>query len=226
MDVDLHVPASRNIRGYFKIMRRSDLRGRKFNYLTVIDFYGLDKKQNTKWKCECRCGNIVIVSASNLVTNHSKSCGCLKKDFPNAKTHGMKKTRTYRIWTGMISRCCNKNHKQFPDYGGRGIFVCDRWKSFVCFFEDMGEITKGMSIDRIDNDDGYYKENCRLSLPIEQANNKRNNVLISAKGKTLTASQWARETGLMAHTIRARKRVLGWPDDDCLKPISDGVLHG
>ena len=118
-------------------------------------------------------------------------------------------TKIYGIWGAMLRRCRNPRCKAYPDYGGRGIAVCDRWLRFENFFEDMGERPDGSSLDRIDNDEGYSPENCRWRSLTEQGNNKRNNVLIEHGGEFLTPAEWSRRTGIKDATIRQRIR-LGW----------------
>ena len=84
-----------------------------------------------------------------------------------------KPTKTYMVWGSMVQRCENIKSRQYPDYGGRGIFVCDRWKIYENFLEDMGEKPDLLCIDRINNDDGYYKDNCRWVTHKVNNNNKR-----------------------------------------------------
>lgn len=104
----------------------------------------------------------------------------------------------------MKSRCLNKNKKSYSDYGGRGIKVCDRWMKFENFLEDMGERPAGMSLDRIDNNGNYCKENCRWATNHQQANNKRSNRLVTFHGVTKSASEWADDLGINRATLYDR----------------------
>lgn len=125
-------------------------------------------------------------------------------------THGMSKSKTYSIWTGIKDRCLVPNNKDFHNYGGRGITVCDRWQhSFILFLEDMGEAPINMQIDRIDNNKGYFKENCRWTTIQVQANNRRTCVMLSANGKTQSIADWSKEVGIERKTLEYRIRV-GW----------------
>jgi hypothetical protein len=130
--------------------------------------------------------------------------------------HGMKNTPEYRIWKAMRSRCgCTKSERA-KDYSLRGISVCKRWDDFLTFYADMGpRPSRDHSIERIDNDGDYEPRNCRWATRIEQGNNKRNNVRISANGKNQTVAQWSVELGLNASTIRRRLRI-GWSPDRAL----------
>ncbi len=119
----------------------------------------------------------------------------------------MRRTRIYGIWGGMISRCHNPHVRCFHRYGGRGIYVCERWRtSFENFLADMGECPVGCSLDRIDNEGPYSPENCRWATALEQGRNKRNNV--KHEGRTL--SEWSRELGMDVTTMRTRVRKWGW----------------
>jgi hypothetical protein len=112
----------------------------------------------------------------------------------------------------MKNRCLNHKDKNWLNYGGRGITVCDRWLNFQAFNTDMGSRPSRLhSLDRIDGNRGYEPENCRWATPKQQANNKRNNRRISFAGKTLNLRQWAKTTGLSDDVIYARLDVLHWP---------------
>ncbi len=134
----------------------------------------------------------------------------------NAVTHGMSKTRPYSIWGAMLERVRNKNKSVYKHYGGRGIKVCDKWLTFECFWDDMQHTYKeGYSIDRIDVDGDYCKENCKWSSQKEQGRNRRKNVLLTYKGKTQCVSQWEEELGFNNGTVYARL-YLGWDTQKAL----------
>lgn len=113
-------------------------------------------------------------------------------------------TPEYSTWGSMKERCLNKDSKAYPDYGGRGITICDRWMDFANFLEDMGTRPPGTTIDRIDNNKGYYKENCRWATQREQCNNKRNNIIIEHNGERMSVSQWSIRLGFKRTFIWAR----------------------
>ncbi len=105
----------------------------------------------------------------------------------------MKDIRMHKNWSDMKQRCFNKNNPRYKDWGGRGITICKRWMKFENFLADMGERPKGKSLDRIDNNGNYCKENCRWATRKEQQNNTRQNRIITYKGKTQNLTQWAKE---------------------------------
>jgi len=121
------------------------------------------------------------------------------------------------IWMGIKRRCYNPNEKSYPNYGGRGIEMCEEWKNdFLCFLNDMGERpSSSHSIDRINNEGNYSKVNCKWSTRIEQNNNRRTNVILTLNGVTKTAPQWAEHLGISSKNICKRKRK-GWSDEKCL----------
>jgi hypothetical protein len=117
----------------------------------------------------------------------------------------------------MKSRCNNPNVKSYPDYGGRGIVVCNRWMKFENFYADMGERPfAGAEINRIDNDGNYTPENCEWVTREKNLKNTRQNVIIEAFGKSMTESEWAKETGLDRTVISYRIKS-GWDIERALK---------
>ena len=119
-------------------------------------------------------------------------------------TKSGKPSATYKTWMSMKDRCYREEHEAFANYGGRGIKVCKRWLKFENFLADMGERPQGMTLDRIDNDKGYSKSNCRWATQESQSNNKRTCIYLTYQGKTQTIAQWARELKLPHYVILRR----------------------
>ena len=142
--------------------------GMQFDMLTIIEELEKNNKKRV-FRCLCKCGKEVIRSLSNLRRRDVNGCSSC-----SSTKHGMHNTKEYHAWESIIQRCTNKLHPSYDNYGGRGIKVCDRWKnSFKEFIKDMGKAETGMSIDRIDNNKGYYKNNCRWANASQQSLNTR-----------------------------------------------------
>ena len=149
--------------------------GLRFGKLSVSKFLNIDAtSKQAKWQCICDCGSITFVLGANLRRGTTASCGCMQ----GPMKHGKSGSREYRTWSQMKSRCDNPANPGFVHYGARGITVCESWRnSFECFFADMGEASVGMSIDRIDVNLGYFKENCRWASQKQQNRNRRSTKL-------------------------------------------------
>lgn len=195
--------------------RIKDMRGRRFNRLLVLDQPPLVRNRHAAWTCLCDCGKTKVILASDLLRKDrpTGSCGCLHREVAASNlrnistTHGMSLTPEYGVWSAMIDRCENANHRQFRHYGGRGITVCKSWRhSFQLFLVDMGRRPSSKhSIDRYpDNDGNYEPGNCRWATAIEQANNTRSNKFVQVNGRLVTVAQGARELGLQDGTFRKR----------------------
>lgn len=180
----------------------TNLVGERFGLLLVEQLSNNKHTDRIKWLCLCSCGKKVSVLSYNLKSGHTRSCGCLKTK--HGYSSPCEKTGTYRTWLGIIQRCTNQKHKHYRLYGGRGITVCDRWKTFDYFLEDIGERPENCQIDRIDNDGGYYKENCRWVTCREQHRNKSTNRMIKFEGRTQCLTDWAEELGICSSTLRYR----------------------
>jgi hypothetical protein len=165
-----------------------------------------------KWLCVCECGAVFRTMGKKLRSGQTQSCGCKRKGIN--RTHGKSGSPLYNTYHRVLQRCTNPLHPDYTDYGGRGI-RCE-WQSFAEFAQDMGEHPGGRySIDRIDNDGPYSKQNCRWATPIQQANNSRQNHFLTYQGKRQTINQWARELGLKRETIKSRLQY-GWSDEAAL----------
>ena len=188
-----------------------DLTGSKFNRLSVLGFAGRDSGGRSLWHCLCECGNEIIVEGYSLKSGGTKSCGCWNRDrIANLnKTHGLSHgdEKLYPVWKSMKARCNNPNNVAYKNYGGRGIKVCDEWEhDFQAFYEWALEngYDPSLSIDRINNDDGYNPYNCKWSTALEQSNNRRSCYHITYAGETHTISEWSRILGIRYDTLRVR----------------------
>lgn len=196
---------------------KKNLAGQTFGMLRVIGIgsKSSDKAKYVKWFCRCDCGTHKLVATHSLLSGNAKTCGCV----PPRKTHGQTGTAEHRVWKAMLSRCGNPGQRSYPQYGGRGISVCDRWRSFENFLADMGpRPTSEHQIDRIDNDGNYDPANCRWVTRQENCRNRRSNRLIECGGMSLTIAEWSDRTGLPQYAIGQRLRR-GWPVEEALKPI-------
>ena len=139
----------------------------------------------------------------------------------HGESHGVNRTKEYRSWAGIITRCTNTRHKRYYEWGGRGISVCDRWRKYENFLSDMGRAPSTQhSIDRKENDKGYYKENCRWSTPKEQANNTRRNRIVNYNEQEYTLSELCSEFGFNYKLIAARLGS-GWSIERAINEPSD-----
>lgn len=178
----------------------SDITGKKFGYLTVIKQAGRTKNGVVKWLCKCDCGNQTVVGGWNLRSGRTKSCGCLQKKTVTALAtkHSQSKTSLYSAWASMRQRCRNEKNPNYKNYGARGVSVCSEWSEFEPFMKwaISSGYKKGLTIDRIDNNDGYSPKNCRWVSHRIQANNTRRNIITKVRGEDLTLAQIARKYSL------------------------------
>lgn len=150
-----------------------NLAGIRYGRLTAVERATNTRGGQAVWVCQCDCGNTKSVLANHLRRGAVVSCGCYHKD--NHTTHGQYKSPEYGTWVNIKGRCLNPNSPKYPDYGGRGIQMCDRWKSsFAAFLADMGPRPAGRyTIERLDNDGHYEPGNCIWATYAVQSRNKR-----------------------------------------------------
>ena len=194
-----------------------DLAGQRFGRLTVVSRAENTLEGRARWLCKCICGNQTVATGKGLRNGCTKSCGCLIKDVNLSRaTHGdskrQKMKRLYRIWCAVKSRVSNKNQPQYKDYGGRGITICEDWASDYITFRDWS-LKNGyndtLTIDRIDNEKGYYPDNCRWVSMRTQQRNKSRNRDITFNNETKTLSEWAEALGMNYFTLHKRMQH-GW----------------
>lgn len=192
---------------------RSDITGQKFGKLTAIRLFEL-RDQRSYWLFKCDCGGEIITRVTRVKSGSAKSCGCYRKgsDKPKriikhrdgaVRSVNGSKTPEYNTWRLMIKRCHNQHDKAFFRYGMRGIEVCERWRySFPNFLADMGKKpSPEHSIDRIENDKGYFPENCRWATKVEQARNTKRNRWYEYNGKRMLFTDWVEELKIPKSTL-------------------------
>jgi hypothetical protein len=191
-----------------------DLTGQVFGRLTVLK-QAEHGGNRVRWVCLCECGRCVTVRADVLKLGTSNSCGCLRRSL--ATTHGRHLSAEYNSWRGILQRCCNESCDCYDNYGGRGISLCDSWWSFETFYKDMGpKPSPEHSLDRIDNDGPYCKENCRWGTSEQQSNNRRKTVLVSYNGELTALAVVARLHQLPPRVLYGRVVDCGWSLDKAL----------
>ncbi len=169
-----------------------DLAGHVFGFLTVVGEAERSTQGLTRWECICECGTRLVVLTAKLRSGRRTCCGCRAAKGGHPVTHGHspkgKPSATYSAWHSMITRCHCPTVSNYASYGGRGILVCDRWRTFENFLADMGEApAERRSPDRIDNEKGYEPGNVRWASMAEQARNRRNNKLTVDRAATIRA---------------------------------------
>lgn len=191
-------------------MAKLNLKGKKFTTITVVKEVGINKHRQSTWLCKCRCGKLVIMVGSNLMSGNTNSCGCYKIEQVSKRfrTHGLTNHKLYNTWKDMKKRCYTKKDKNYKNYGGRGITMCKEWltspQTFFNWAEKNG-YKKGLCIDRNDNNGNYCPENCSWKTHAEQNRNHRRNVKYNGE----CAIDASRRLG-GSNTLVANRIKLGW----------------
>lgn len=192
-----------------------DISGQRFGRWTALRRIPPAKPGGCKWVCQCDCGAEREVYLSHLRRGASRSCGCFAVEAHTR--HGEANTVLYRRHKAMLARCYNPNHKQFHDYGGRGIGVCDEWRDYENFsrWSRSSGYRRELELDRIDNDADYSPDNCRWVTHRQNMNNMRTTKWLRIGGERITISNAARRYGIKKNTIRTRLRA-GWTDEEAV----------
>lgn len=198
-----------------------DMSGQRFTRLIVTARAGSDSNGNARWHCQCDCGNTTISSGFTLRNGQAKSCGCLTTGqlIERITKHSKAKTPEYMIWAHMLQRCLNPNNKAYGNYGGRGITVCAEWqRSFESFFDHIGPRPSiGHSLDRKNNEEGYYPGNVKWSTRREQLVNKRSTRFVEYKGKRMSLIEAIEAAPYPITTGGVRGRLdRGWTLEEAL----------
>ena len=204
-----------------------DMIGKRYGRLVVIEEAGRSKRGLRLWNLRCDCGGTVTAATGTLNYGHTRSCGCIRKERPNSQRHGASTLserkmsnplwRTYVTWQHMRPRCDDPKNKGYRHYGGRGITYDPRWKDFAAFLADMGERPDGYTLERVDNNGPYCKENCRWATRSEQQHNRRDSLIVFFRGQRKTVAEWAAELGIKQSTIHMRL-YRKWPVERALTP--------
>lgn len=190
--------------------------GDRHGRLTAVRFSERRKGRNI-WEFRCDCGGVQFSDPKTVRSGGTRSCGCIRRETPQRRTHGQSKTRIYRLWFGMLERCRNPKNPNFRYYGERGIIVCEAWQSFETFAADMGQAPDRYTLERKDNSRGYEPNNCKWATRKEQARNTRRNVIIKYQGRMMTVSEACELSGIKVPTVFNRI-ALGWAESDLFLP--------
>jgi len=199
--------------------------GDKYGRYTVISTHKIEGTYHYHALCQCECGsNPRYVPLGGMRNGEIKSCGCLHKE--RVTKHGCWNHPLFSVWSGMMERCYKPKNKRYSRYGGRGITVCQEWHDPAVFIKDMSNgYNKGLQLDRVDNDKGYYKENCRWATKKIQARNKSSNIFMTYNGQTKCIGEWAEISGISYHLLRERVFIQGWsPEKAMTTPTQKNLL--
>ncbi len=189
------------------------LAGARFGRLTVLHQEGFDKYRHPLWLCRCDCGTEKNIGVQPLRSGDTVSCGCQQREAAAATsvrvrtTHGRSPRAVYTKWRSMLARCYNRKHKSFNSYGGRGITVCDEWRTEFTGFRNWAlanGYAPGLTLERANNSLSYDPSNCKWATYREQAQNRRSSVYLTINGITLAISEHARRNDMLPETLASR----------------------
>lgn len=197
--------------------------GRRFGRLVVAAMADRGARGKIRWRCDCDCGEENIVRGDLLRGGRIRSCGCLSVDVARRRlremttTHGDTDSKEYRAWCKMKERCDVASAAGYANYGGRGISICERWRSYEAFLEDMGRAPSAKhSIDRVDGNGNYEKGNCRWATATEQVRNRRTTLRVIIGGVEKTLFEWCEAFKMPYHAVYLRISRRGWAPVDAI----------
>lgn len=194
----------------------------KFGRLKVILKSSTKKHNRTSYECLCDCGNMIIVTSNALKSGNTTSCGCLRKDFNNRETHGLRDHKLYNVYNNMIARCYNEKFKYYYRYGGRGISICKEWLyEFICFYNwaISSGWEDGLEIERVNNDGNYEPSNCKWVTRKQNVRNRNNTSMIEISGNKVPLAEVAEKLGLKYSTLWQRIYKLKWPIERAINTV-------
>lgn len=191
--------------------------GSRHDRLTVIEMVDCAGEANCKVRCDCGTEKNVLLR--RLLSGHTRSCGCLSREKTIARSvkHNAHGSSIYNVWRAMVQRTTNPRSKDWADYGGRGISICETWLKFENFLSDMGRPDRGMELDRECNNLGYSKENCRWITHKENCRNRRNTIRVVFQDKEMSLIEASELSGINILTLRSRIKV-GLSGDNLFQP--------
>lgn len=189
-----------------------DFTNTKKGELLIESYIGKTEKGVHFWSAKCSCGNSIQIRSSGIKKTDSCGCVSLKKASKTNSTHRMRHSSEYRSWIGMRVRILKKTEPSYPRYGGRGITICDSWKnSFESFYADMGpKPSPRHSIDRVDNNAGYCKENCRWATPKQQMRNRSTTVMVEYNEATVALAELCEKFNVDINDVYRRIHLNKW----------------
>lgn len=188
--------------------------GDRFGRLEVIEYAGLIHT-HACWRVRCDCGAVRELPGSRILRGKVRSCGCLRVEVSRSRQirHGHNRRDScspeYHVWYNMKTRCLNTENHAYPRYGGRGIKVCDKWMSFQGFLDDMGpRPDKSFTLERLDNDLGYNRDNCAWATKSQQTKNRKCTIWVG----NLTLAEACRLYDV-SYSRAFQRKARGWPQD-------------
>lgn len=194
--------------------------GKRFGRLLLKERVENTSTGHARYAYVCDCGSLGVANIRDIQSGRTQSCGCLHRE--KITSHNKARSPTYNVWSTMQQRCGNPNATGYSYYGGRGISVCERWKTFENFLADMGEQpARRMSIDRIDVNGNYEPGNCRWLSMTKQQLNRRNNRRITLGGLTQTVKEWCIDLKMSEELFRSRLKQ-GWTPEEVVTTPNQG----